>query len=472
MRIAPHLVHPLPVLIPTYGHGTRGKEVLSMAVLLTRLIGFDQRRTRDPLSGMPPAGGVSRQEVLDLLPGIEPRGLTGGVIFFDAQVYNSERLVISFLRSAAEAGAILVNYAEVIGFLEQAECVTGVRVRDSLSGDQFTVRGRTVVLVCGPWIDRVRSMLTRHRPKPSSGFAKAINIVTRLIFNRYAVGVSASDSGRVPSAVERNPNRLFFIAPWRDRSLIGTAYVECKEGPDGPKVTGADVQEFLHQVNIACRCADLKRDEIAFVHGGLVPLSSRRGSDSSTKLANHYEIRDHRDEGLQGLVSVIGVKYTTARDVAEKTVDHVFRSWGRKPPKSRSSLMPLHGGHIERFDAFLQSQIAARPNGISEKAVRRLVYNYGSAYPEVLRDLHHDGRGCAANDRAVLQAEVVHGVRTEMAQTLSDMVFRRTELGTAGHPGHEAIQACADMMRAELGWSAQRTRQELQEVENVFSQWR
>ncbi len=469
MRIAPHLIHPLPVLIPTHGHGFQGKEIVAAAVLLTRLIGFDGDRRSDP--GCTAWGRVvSRQEILRLLPGIEPQGLTGGVIFYDAQVYNSERLLLSFLRSAAEAGADLGNYAEVTGFLEQADSVAGVKARDTLTGDLFEVRGKTVVLACGPWTDRVTGLLTRKKLRPSDGFAKAVNIVTRLIFKTYAVGISARDGYSDSHALINKRRRLLFIAPWRDRSLIGTAYVESDEDPDRLKVTGPDIQNFLDQINSACPAANLKREEITFVHGGLVPVASSRIAEG-LELAKHYRIRDYQDEGVKGLISVIGVKYTTARDVAEKAVDQVFRSWGRRrPPNSRSSLTPLHGGQIQRFDAFLERQIAGRPHGLGEETVRRLVYNYGSAYPEVLRYLNPGDRCLRpADDFTLLKAEVLHGVRMEMAQKLSDVIFRRTELGTAGHPGTKAVRACADAMSGELGWNPQRTRRELQEVDELFS---
>jgi glycerol-3-phosphate dehydrogenase len=470
MRIAPHLVHALPVLIPTYGHGLRSKEVLSTAVFLTRLIGFDPHRPATRASALPAGRAASRDEVVNLLPGFEQRRLTGGVIFFDAQVYNSERLLISFLRSASEAGAVLVNYAEVIGFLESQGCVSGVKARDSLSGNRFEVRGRTVVLACGPWTDNVTRLLTGSRLKPSGGFAKAVNIITRLIFEKYAVGVSTRERNANSARAGDNRNRLLFIAPWRDRSLIGTAYMDCKETPDELEITGPNIQELLDQVNAACPSADLKREEITFVHGGLVPLATGSSAGGSINLAQHYQIRDHRSEGVKGLISLIGVKYTTARDVAEKTVDHLFRSWDRKPPKARSSQIPLHGGQIECFDAFVKDEIAAGTHRWSEPALRRLICNYGSAYPEVLRYARERELGAPlTDDSALLKAEVLHGVRMEMAQKLSDVVFRRTELGSAGHPGKEALQICADAMSAELGWDARRTCRELQEVERIFA---
>jgi glycerol-3-phosphate dehydrogenase len=210
MRIAPHLVRALPVLIPTYGHGIKGKEILSLAVWVNRLIGFDLNLRRNPDPGVPYGCMVSRKEVLQLLSEIRPQGLTGGVIFYDAQVQNSERLLLSFLRSAAEAGADVVNYVEVTGFLEAANQVFGIKARDALTGDRFDVCARTVVIACGPWVNRVMGLLTRNKLRPSTQFAKAMNVVTRPIFNTYAVGMRGGDGYHDADALINKGHRLLF----------------------------------------------------------------------------------------------------------------------------------------------------------------------------------------------------------------------------------------------------------------------
>jgi len=174
------------------------------------------------------------------------------------------------------------------------------------------------------------------------------------------------------------------------------------------------------------------------------------------------------DHGGNGLISVIGAKYTMARHVAEKVVDRVFESRQQTPPKSRTSVTPIHGGEIENFGTFLQNGSRSIPNGFDNSAGHRLLNNYGSAFREVCSNI--DKPLVANGNRfSPLRAEVLHGIREEMAQTLSDVVFRRTDLGTAGHPGHGSLRACAEEMRNELGWSDARTRQELQEVNNVFT---
>src|SRR5918995_3005687 len=134
MRIAPHLVRPLPILIPTYGRSLRGKQIFSLALFLNKLIGFDLNGREFPSSRI-----VSKKECLRLYPGVNERGLTGGVIVYDCQMSNSERLVLSFAHSAQIAGAELANYVECTDILSEAGRVSGVKARDTLTGDEFTV---------------------------------------------------------------------------------------------------------------------------------------------------------------------------------------------------------------------------------------------------------------------------------------------------------------------------------------------
>ncbi len=148
MQIAPHLVAPLPVLLPTYGHGLQGKAVLAAALLLNDVIGWDRNRLCDPQKHIPRGRVISKRACLQQLPGLDPRGLTGGAIFYDAQVHHSERLTLAFLQSAAQAGAQLANYVEATGFHLDRDCVTGVSACDVLTGNRFDIRP-------GPWSMRL-----------------------------------------------------------------------------------------------------------------------------------------------------------------------------------------------------------------------------------------------------------------------------------------------------------------------------
>lgn len=463
MRIAPHLVHPLPIVIPTYGHGIKGKEALGLAMKINDLIGCDRNQLKDPQKHIPNGHLISSQECEHLLRAIPNQRLTGGAIFHDAQVYNSERLTLSFIRSAEQAGATVVNYTEVIGFLQTGHSVTGVQVKDVLTGDRFEIRANTVVNTCGAWINNVLSLLKRQ-PQPKTLFAKAMNLVVQNpLFGAYAAGISSSQG------TSDKPNRFLFIAPWRGKSMLGTYYAAYDGKPEDFQITELDIRNFLQQINHIYPSANLTRHDVSFVHGGLLPRNSISAKTREPVLAKHYQIKDYSEEGLSGLISVVGVKYTTARDVAQKTVDRIFKLWGQKPPKSTSAFTPLHGGEIERFETFLHDAIARPPYGLDKEVMHRLVYNYGSVYPHILQYLDRDFDNSYARDNlAVLKAEVLHAVHEEMAHKLSDVVFRRTELGSAEYPGNEALKLCAETMGAELGWSHTRIKQELQEVNNIY----
>ena len=463
MRIAPHLIHPLPIVIPTYGHGIKGREALGLAMKINDLIGCDRNLLKDQQKHIPNGRLISPQECQNLLPAIPNQRLTGGAIFHDAQVYNSERLTLAFIHSAEQAGVTVANYTEVIGFLQIGNCVTGVQVKDTLTGDQFEIRAKMVVNTCGPWINKVLSLLNQQQ-QPKTLFAKAMNLVVRKpLFGAYAAGISSS------AGASNQPNRFLFIAPWRDKSMIGTYYAAYDGNPKDFKITELDIHNFLQQISHIYPSANLTQQDVSFVHGGLLPRTSINAKTGEPLLAKHYQIKDYSEEGLSGLISVLGVKYTTARDVAQKTVDRIFKLRGQKAPKSTSAFTPLHGGQIDHFETFLQDAIAKSPHGLDKEVMRRLVYNYGSAYPDILQYLDPDVNDSYNTDNlAVLKAEVLHAVHEEMAQKLSDVVFRRTELGSAEYPGHEAIKFCAETMGAELAWSQTRIQQELQEVNNIY----
>ncbi len=151
-------------------------------------------------------------------------------------------------------------------------------------------------------------------------------------------------------------------------------------------------------------------------------------------------------------------------------VDLAFETWGKRPPESWSSVHRLHGGDIDRFETYLSDEVADQPCGLEEDQVTRLVRNYGAAYGDVLRHLDREDRAPAHPDHlAVLRAECLHGIRDEMALKLSDVVLRRTELGTAGRPEDGIVTLCAEVMAKELGWSRDRMQEEIQQVEEAYA---
>lgn len=472
MRIAPHLVHPLPCAMPTYGHAMKGKEVMAVAMFMNDLVGFDRNGLDDPQKRLPAGRVISKRECLEIIPGIEESGLTGGAVWYDCHVYNSERMLLSYLHSASHRGAQLGNYVEVTGFIIKDQRVLGVKARDVMTQNEFEIRARLVINNSGPWVNQTLGLLEQKKSHKKILLSKAMNLILRRqIIPRYAVGVPSKFEFKDSDAIINKGSRLLFIRPWRDCSMVGTTHVSYEGEAKDFRVTESDIQTFIDEVSAAYPAANLSRADVAYFNGGLLPMESVNPRTGDVRLLKHYVMRDHEQEhGLAGLLTVVGVKYTTARDVAAKSIDLALRKLGSPFKSSLGANTAVHGGNIERFDDYMQTETRRKPHGLSERSVKHLIENYGAAYGEALQDAEKEHallEPLAANTD-VLRAEIMHGIRAEMALKLSDVVMRRTELGSAGHPGAAALQACAKIMGEELRWSEARVRQELAEVEALY----
>lgn len=467
MRISPHLIHPLPVLIPTYGHGMKGREIMAAAMVVNDILSIDRNALDDPQKRIPNGKTISIAKTLEIAPGIKEEGLTGGAILYDAQVYNSERHILAFIRSAVERGADAVNYAPVTGFLRDGDTVTGVRCEDTLTGDSVEIHGKYVINTAGPWISHVLDMDDGPNTPEKLKLSMAMNVILPKLFDTYAVGISSTRVYRDTDALLDRGSRLLFFSPWRGKTMVGTEYEAYDGHPDEFRLTEKQIVNFVEEVNHAYPAANISREDVSFVHAGLLPMDGLDEKTGDVRLAKHYEIRDHSEQGVQGIASVVGVKYTTARDVSERVMNWLFdRVWEKTAPRSTSAITPLWGGNIARFDTFLNREIRQQPCGLGAESIHNLVHNYGSAYTNVVNYL--DGPVGDDEKRLLAAAETRHAVREEMAQHLEDVIFRRTELGTAGHPGDEILAVCADIMAEELGWDETQKQREIDMTNDRF----
>ena len=449
MGIAPHLVHPLPFLVPTYrGSLMRSGPAMRVALFINDLVSWDRNRLHDPQKHLPAGKVLSRYDCHDLAPGIESDNLTGGVLWHDAQMHNSDRLTLSFVLSAAEQGAVVANFVEATDLLNDGTRVAGVRARDVVTGTEaLEIRGKFVVNASGPWVDS----LTRSKRRLFH-FSKAMNLVTRPFVRNVAIGVESRRRRRDTGG------RFLCLIPWRDVTLVGTAHVRYEGTADELEATEEDIRDLLDDVNDAYPRAELEREDVRLVHRGLLPMVPEASIGSNLTLVKRYQL----DESVSGMLSILGVKYTTARDVAEKVVDRVLVLMGKRYVASRSGNTPVVGGDIESFDDFLAGATGEVPADV----LRHLVYTYGSCYSQLLKVDYQR----VSDTSPVLVSEVRHAVREEMALDLASVVLRRTELGTAGHPGSATLEACADIVQSELEWSDDRKADELRSLESFYRQ--
>jgi glycerol-3-phosphate dehydrogenase len=469
LRIAPHLVAPLPVVVPTFGHGWRGREVLGAGFLLLNTLTSDRNsRVSDPARRIPPARLISRREVLDWYPSLDHPQLTGGGVFWDGQLSNPPRLVWEFLRTAGGAGAVAANYCEVVGFLRSGTGINGVAVHDRLGGERFEVRARMVVNAAGPFAEQLYAE-TGVRRKGRVLLSRDMALVIRRPLVRERA-LAIQTRYKDPSAVLSRGSRHLFVVPWRDVTLIGVNSVVYRGDPNALTVGQEEVQEFLDEVNEAEPSLRLTPEDVALVLAGLLPISADNFVSGNISFGKRPLIVDNaKSDGVERLITAITNRYTIARLVAERAVDLVLRKLGKQACSSRTAEIPLHGAHFGSVAELEQEVVSTTCGRLRPEIAERLARNHGSGYGDVLRVMTQmpEYRGTIGAS-PTLKAEVIHAVREEMAVKLADCVFRRTELGTAGDPGSEALEACAELMGRELGWSPDRIASELAEVRAQF----
>lgn len=470
LRIAPHLVQPLPIVIPTYGHGIKGRGFLRAGLLLYDILTLDRNRGVQADRRIPRGRFISRHEVLELFSGIKEKSLTGGAVFCDGQIYNPPRLAISFLKSAVNRGADAANYVEATGFLQKGDRVSGVKARDVLTGNQLEIRGKVVLNTAGPWAHRLLRRGLGLRLNSSPTFSRDLAfVVSRCPTMRYAIAFSTKTKD-ADSVLDRGGRHLFAV-PWRDYTLIGVWHVVSNEAPEKIGVTEKELQKFIDEVNEAYSGLALALDDISIINTGLTLFGeeNRQGRDNMS-FGKRSQLIDHnREHQLEGLVTLIGVRATTARGMAEKAINIIVNKLGKRTPRSQTEVTPIYGGHIGFFEDFLRDAIGNGPPAINSRKMRALVHNYGSQYHQVLKYVKENPTWIeGVGESTVLKAEVIHAVREEMAQKLADVVFRRTDLATGGHPGDEALETCAHLMSSEMGWNENGLYKEVEEVKRTF----
>jgi glycerol-3-phosphate dehydrogenase len=465
LRMAPHLVQPMPFVVPTYGHGMRGPEILGAAFAILNTLTADRNRgLTDPTRRVPAAGIVSRARVLEWFPDIAQEGLTGAGVFYDGQLFNPPRLVWAMVRTAARAGAAVANYCDVTALILQGGRVAGVKVEDRLGGEKFEVRARTVVNAAGPYAEAllVRSGVRAARTVP---FSRDMALVLKRRFvNGRALALQTRY--RDPSAVLTRGARHLFLVPWRGKTLVGVNSLVWRDEPDRLRVTEAEVSDFVAEIAEADPKLGLTMDDVALVMAGLLPVEKGDEEGGNVSFGKRPLVVDNaRTDGVQGLVSAISNRYTVARGVAERAVDLVYRKLGREVRPCRTEVTRIHGGDFFRFDDLVREVGQALPDGVDRAIADRLARDHGSAYGEVTRLARERPEwGVTIGGTDVLRAEVVHAARSEMVCRLSDAVFGRTGIATAGDPGRAELEECADLVAAQLGWDSARRESELRQV--------
>jgi glycerol-3-phosphate dehydrogenase len=468
--LAPHLTRYVPFVIPAYKSVRKGRALLKSAMTLYEAVCWGQNRCiSDPSKKIPKGRAISKAEVQELIPDLCSDGITGGILFYESHMHSSERMTLSVLDMASRRGAILANYVRVESFLAAEGRIYGIRAKDLLEGGELEARASVVVNATGPWIPQLNKKLGKNQvAKMITGFGKGAHMITRSLTKDHAVALPTSQKHQ---ALMDRGGRHIFIIPWRQHSLIGTTYAPYHGDLDVVCASTTDVLDLLRTINSAFGKELLQPSDVVHAYAGLYPLNEDRIHPDVYQGAWNSQIVDHlRKEGIDGLVSVFGAKYTTARLVAEKALNMIVGKLRKPFKKCQTRYIALAAGEISDLEEYRRQKTMQYAPLVPAHVVRELVMNYGTAIDRVMARVEKSPElGVQVSPKhAVLKAEVIHAIEEEMAYHLDDFVFRRTGLGTLGNPGKAVIALCADLLGDAFDWSNRTKEKEIRDTISRF----
>ena len=458
VKLAPHLVKPLKMVVPAF-EGTRPDRLVGIGlnmydVMATPRLRGRPRRERRAAAASEPNGEtdwsparhrlIEGDEVVELLPALAAREPTGGYLFYDCQT-DDARLVLTVLGEAERFGAICANRLEVTGLLQEDGAAAGVRTRDAETGAELDVRAENVINATGVWADRIS-------PEELHAEAEAPTIrPSRGTHITIAPGQLPLAAGAIVPAGE---GRSIFALPWLGRSLIGTTDNDYEGDIDHVQPSPEDIDYLLEATNEFFGTS-LGNGDVTGAYAGVRPLISSGDKGKSVDISRKAELY----ETSSGLITITGGKLTTWRRMAKLAVDRLVMRDGREAP-CRTHEIPLG----ESTDP----ASLPRVEGVPEDSYEALAQRYGHAAQEVLALAARRGELAHPILPGLpdLLAEPAYAAAHEQARSVGDALLRRTRLGLLA-----ARELCGDLLEAprrvalamadELGWDERRTEQEV-----------
>jgi glycerol-3-phosphate dehydrogenase len=447
-RLAPHLIRPLPFVVPVYRGARRGLITVRVGMKLYDLL-TPGKRTEHYRT-------MSREETLRREPHLEPRDLVGAGFYFDDLLLFPERLCLENALSARRWGALVFNYVEVTEIQRKAQSAKRmgweIEARDALTGGAARVTARVVVNAAGPWVDRVRRLAGVDRGRRCLRTTKGIHLLLPRITD-HAVYIAA-----------KRDERMFFVIPWRDFSLVGTTDTDFEGDLDRLAATGEEVQYLLQETRRVLPSARVREDEIAYTYAGVRPLAFEEGRSASDISREHKVV----PEGEAGtFLSITGTKLTCYRSLAEEAADRIGRLLGRPVP-CRTHSLALDGSDGDRtVEVRLWADVEAlsRRSGLEPAQIQNLLETYGRRFTTVLEIAEQAPelreRLCKRNPD--IRAQLRYAVEHEQTETLTDFLLRRTGIGTGPCMGKDCCEQIARWMGEARGWETRRVDREIQE---------
>ena len=462
LHIAPHLVKPLGFLVPIYERAKHGPMMIRLGMIGYDTLSLDKSLDNHKM--------LSAEEALEREPGLNPEGLQGAAFYYDAQVEYAERIAVENAVSAREHGAVAITYGKVERLLREGDRVTGVEFTDALGGGKYQAHAPVTVNVAGPWVDEVLggTFGEVHMIGGTKG--------SHLIVDPFP----GAPKGEALYVEARKDGRPYFIVPWNGRYLIGTTDLRYDGDLDYVSASEDEIQYLIDETNHVIPTANLTRESVLFTYSGIRPLPFQPEGAEGSVTRSHIVYDHARGKGVgttragvgegtprvEGLISIVGGKLTTYRNLSRQTVDMVYKKLEREAPESLTSKVPLPGGETGDFAQFAAEFKAT--GGLADWLSERLLKLYGVRALDVLELAGDDASlrlplgPSATVESGIIGAEVIYAFKRELAQTLSDVLLRRTMVGLGPSVGLDVDEAAARVAVQHLGWSEDRARSEVE----------
>ena len=415
LKTAPHLVRPLPFLAPVSDDSRWSRWQLGPGLWLYDLLAGRRSIERHRW--------LDRARALEAEPVLDTPSLHGAYRYVDAQM-DDARLCVENAIDAAENGARIHTRTEVTGLIVRGGSVVGVRVRDA-SGSRAEISARLVVNAAGPWYDRIASAQELARP-PRLRLSRGTHVVVPPLTRGHALILTA-----------REDERVFFVLPFKGKSLVGTTEAEHHD-PDTVEPTEEEIAYLLRATSDHLHGPPLQRDQVLQSFAGVRALRASHEDDAG-RVPRSAEIR----EDAPGLIGVLGGKYTTYRAVAERVVDAAERRLRGRTTHCTTVSAPLPGGDVPPMNDYFrvaEDLLTDKYEGLDVGLLRYLVGTYGARHTRILRLLESDPTAVERIEPGLpfTMAEVEHCVRQEFARSVEDVVHRRCYRGFLGNWTAEA----------------------------------
>lgn len=438
-RFAPHLMRPLRFVMPTCGYGTRSPAALGAGMLAYHLVAAGRNRGIPAEIRLPRSGLLTRSEMVSSWAMLDGQDVTGGAYWYDGQMHDAGRVTLECIWDAVEAGAVVANHLSAASLLHDARGVRGVVARDQVVGQELEIQARLTVNATGPWVDELLASGPAGLNSPrTTAWTRNMNLVTRPLFQGDAALGFAGPAGA--EGADRQGRRLYFVSPWHGCSIVGTSHELHEGGAGAVDVSEARIVAFIAEVDAAAPALGVRLEDVLSVHVGLTPTEG-----SAMNFAKRSLVADHADaQGIEGLVSVVGTKYTTAPAVATRVVSLACRKLAQ-PVTVPGFSAPCRGAR----------RVAPAAEAANEFDWASAIY--GQRAPQCLSESETTGR----DSDQVFRSRVRYGVEQEMVVRLSDAVLRATDWAERGMLDQGQLDWCAATLAAALGWTGERTAKEL-----------